>query len=524
MTRVEQSGEGDPQLDRGAFLKGYRKKAFFVTRYLDGANPVASEGVSMVSNAERMFKNREGILRQGSPVRTELEGYFRSSDPPDNFVFQRYSADLTTALLQGTSSLDMVDLVVAIREANGIMFASLGKGYSPAQLDRANSLREAYLRELVQSVAPKKLVGEDTYGVVEIYKDIFHPKEAISSISEREAMEVQGIVRDRILIPELIVQGGLWVAPNGRRGESLYSHPSSKQELQTLNTAAADTIERLHLLKAYGIAPFEVSGERVGLPWDIAVVPPLEFEEDEAHRYAEGAVADFMLLTPNPNRSDILLRYEKDDKKNTLQVSVGDSEESMRFRLHDNGQLSYGLQYHNIASDLSEQAFTEFLAGLAFQRLRGLFISLAFDALVPDDVVRGEDVRGSVASVLGERQSPTAQNITDLLLRRRKALQRARVSENNRTPEGWEGPRQEVGGYIRKLPEGTRARPTAEQEAREYYQSIGLAFDGLAEGYNFVGSYDRRALSNTTYRRARFRSNSSTAEYLRTLKISVNKN
>jgi hypothetical protein len=516
-------GVQDPDEERRDFIKegvrATKRKAFLVERLIhEGAEPPGGTG-DMLDNALHMN------VSAGTPeMRAAVEGgkRFMFGNPPgDRFSTQHYGAELAKAILNGAENLDMVDLVLAIRASMHAEVAVL-KGsrdvMTSRSSDRFMDLERAYLTEILASLDPTKLFGEDMIGLVDLYSRIHHTSPETMSIAELRMVElVQALMRDRLTVSDVVMQAGLWTM-NDRRGVSPYARPKTEAELDQLDDRAADTIERLHLLKAYGVTPFEVSAGIVQLPWDIAVVPPLDVRDGES-AYADGAVVDFLLLDPDPNRDDIRFQYERkmEPDREVRQVSVGGTHARMRLRLHDNGQISHGFMYHNVPSDAAETAFTQDGAGNAFRQIRGLLISLAFDALVPDNIIRSRPVGGSTATRMAEQPADPTSHIAELLLRRRRVLEQARVSERNQRAEGWAGPTMGIAGYIRRLPGGTQARPTAEQEAREYFDSINVRFDGLPEGHTFVGAYDRRVDREITYRRARFRRDSQTRRHLRGL-------
>jgi hypothetical protein len=370
-------------------------------------------------------------------------------------------------------------------------------------------------RDLVHAVAPENLVGSGIIDLDKVHEKIYDESPNAMADWMRQNFNLTKLyISDRLTIADMVVSGELW-----DQGEpevrSDYAQEPKPGELDKLNDYAADTVERLHLLKAYGVTPFEVSSEKTRLPWDIAVVPPIDLQDDGESRYAEGAVADFVFLDPADEQRDVRFRF--DTEGNATHVSMGDSQALLRLRLHDNGQISHGTVYHKIPNNHAEQAFTENYAGTAFQRLRGLLISFAFDALVPDEA-KSPAVK-SVAVAMPERpEQPSGQRITDMLLRRSRALKEAGVTARRPFPEGWQAPRTDVSGYLRRLPDGARPRPTAEAEAGEYYNSLNVAFDGLPSGYTFTNAYQRGSeLRPVTHRRARFRRTSNTAGYLRNL-------
>jgi hypothetical protein len=504
---------GQPDI-KGPTNRHYRRKIYFVRQLFDAAEPATPEGVALIENSLIIGRNSER-MQQGT-LPQDLVTYLSSPQPYDRFETQDKSKVFASALIEDTNSFDMVDLVLALRASHHVATSIFSEAVTAAPsrgrvVNRFHDFRDAYLRELAQSVQFGLLLGDEELALSQLYTTLF--RDHTDPFEQQDTTRLQSMITDRIIIAELSLNGGLWQKPEGN-GASEYSNPASPEELDQLNTQAAETLERLHLLKKYGVTPFEVPGERVRLPWDIAVVPPVDSQDNLAKGvHADGAIADFLFLSPEEDRSDLLFRETLDEGMKV--ITIGDAQPIMRFRLHDNGQLSHGLLIDNVPSDITERAFIESRAGDAFQRIRGLFIALAFDALVPDEVTTGGDVRGSVARTFRERpQDPPEKRITELLLRRRKSLQRAGVSEKNRQPRGWPAPQERVRGHVRKRPEGTRARPSADNEARAYHEAINVHFDGLKEDETFVKPHIRGTdQAPITYKKARFRSGSATANF-----------
>lgn len=499
-----------------------KRKIFFAKNILhNGSEPLDPQGQQDTANMITMSRNSRELLTSGSAAQQEVRRFI-SSASSDSFTTQEQSKAIVDQLLQSTEDMDNVDLVMACMLVDNALIDTI-RDMSKRTLERAGSrlvrLRTAVQQDLVQAVSPFKLVGDAIAPVAELHKGIFGA--ASAEAQDRELYVLQRLVRDRLTVSDMVIENGLWTKQDGEHGESPYSEPATDQEMHKLNNRAADTIEGLHLLKAYGVTPFEVRAAQIDFPWDIAVMPPNDMQGPGTEvRHAEGAVADFYLLPPSENRQDIRMHFSDDLDKNFTMISLGDDNAVMRFRLHDNGQISYGHLLHNIPSDNAEKAFSDMLSGTAFQRMRGLFISLAFDAVVPDEVTQGRDIRGSVATTLGEdRRQPLGQRIHTLLLRRRQALRRADVSERQREPKGWDGPPTAVQGHFTRLPAGTRARPTAEAEAREYYESTDRPFNGLPEGHTFTIPHNRATKRGpVTYRRAHFRPTAATATYMQDMR------
>lgn len=93
-----------------------------------------------------------------------------------------------------------------------------------------------------------------------------------------------------------------------------------------------------------------------------------------------------------------------------------------------------------------------------------------------------------------------------------------RTPHNPRQPQDWPQPDRPRVGYIRHLAEGTTRRATANKEAIEYFASIGVHYEGLPDGYNFVRPREIES-ELPTVRKARFRKRSATGTLLGSLTI-----
>jgi hypothetical protein len=454
-------------------------------------------------DAADQIRERVAALQEapGSPAMAEAVAggrvYLHGEGQPDRFDLRGHGAALAEASRNGVMRLDLVDLAVALRastQVNTPLLANDDGARRARASERFPDLERAYLTELIDTLDVGQLFGEQTINLQQLYAHVHGVDPRSIGPDERERIRLaQALIRERLTISDLVMEGGLWTTSD-RDGGSAYARRRSEGELAQLNDHAADAIERLHLLTAYDVTPYEVPAESLQLPWDVAVVPALETGPDGAPRYADGAVADFLFQTPNQGGA-------AGQQSPEAAALLAGTQTRLRLRLHDNGQVSHGFSPHNVPGDSTERAFMQDMSAIAFQQIRGLLISLAFDAIAPNSVVRGRTVGGSAATILTQGVN-LGDRLTGLLQRRSRALQQAGVGEGSLTPEGWEPPRRQVGGYRRRLPAGSRPRPTAEEEARAYFESIGEQFDGLPEGYTFVRPYARR---DPRYRRANFR-------------------
>jgi hypothetical protein len=504
-------------------VRALRRKAYFMHGFIEeGAEP-AGRNAGAIRNA--LIFSEAGQSPEMDRVLAETRNYLFKSGQVDIFEMQQHADRLVQTLIRNAGTIDMADLPLLCRQTV-LLENDMLQGVSDAASKRsAEYLRQfdsAVVASVVHAVDAQHLLGDAIMPVEEMHQQVFgYPSE---HIEHSRLVLAQRLIRDRLTISEMVVGASMYpempVGGQVFEGTSPYAPQLSPKEADELNAAAADTMERLHLLRRFGVAPFEVDGETLGLPWDVAVTPPLAVKADGTPEYAEGAVADYLFLLPTEH-TDIQLQMTKTDSGVTI-VKPGDAQAMMRFRLHDDGTISHGLGYHNTPGNLTQQTFEENGCGSAFQRLRGILIGLAFDAVVPDPVLRGPEVQTSVAEQLRRRplsQEHATRRIADLLLRRRRALQTAGVRQGHSKPKGeeWQGPTRPVEGYRRRLPEGTRRRPEAEREAHEYYSSLGIEFNGLEEGENFVKGHDRRMDTEVQYRRAKFRRDSQTRQFMQSL-------
>jgi hypothetical protein len=502
-------------------LRQARQKIyFFKKKFVQGDSLANDEQRAMIANLAQINSNAQEQLEEGSPFRALMDEYLTAPTAPDPFATQAAAEAMADAILDGTHSLDMVDLTASIDAYNavGATLFEEKPSLTDAQLDRVNALHSAMQGILVQRVDTDKLMSAEEANLLDLYDRTFSDLQTPgwNNLMHEALDSYQRKVIDRAATGDFILNGGLYSREKPLPGypQTSYARPMDQQELDKLNKAAADTMESTHLLKTYGVSPMVVPANTVDLPWDIAILPPIKQNGDA---YEEGAVADFIFLPPDDGRGQALVRKDQDpDNPLVSRVTVGNSAAVQRFRLHDNGQVTNGHLYHNNPSDITEEQFTQLGAGNAFARLRGLFVALAFDAIVPEDVVH-DKVGGSVTSQYkaAESRHPQREPVTELLLRRRRELKRSGVSDHSRQPRDWELPRQDIGGYIKRLPEGAKARPEAEEEAREYYEGMGHEFQGLPEGKTFTKPYKRgTGPARTVFRRASFRPSSATRKFM----------
>jgi hypothetical protein len=498
-----------------------KRKGFFFKRYADDKSTPAGRDANMLDNIIKIGESDEEPATER--VLGKIKRHLFGVAEPDRFAIQDLGAEYATAILNGAENLDLADLAVALH-ASAVYDNVLLEGRTPDEVHRAtsryNDLERAYMIELVGAVHKYELYGREQIDFAAQYSRMFNLDPAEMLQSERVRLEIaQRSIQDRLAISIVIDDAGLGVKEDGRRGESPYARERSMTERDELDARGADTLEKLHLLRRYGVTPFEVPAEVIGLPYDIAVEPPLILDADGQPTVAEGAVADFLFLPPGQERTGTGYTFQSSGEDERAQrISVGGASIVLRLRLHDNGQISNGFEFHNVPSDNTQKIFAENGATLAFEQIRGLMIALAFDALVPDTVVNSSSV-GSVPNTMRvpQQRSPGSE-ITEMLLRRRRVLQQAGIRPGHTTPKEWEGPKIGIGGYVKRLPEGSRARPTANQEAVDYFrQALGIDYPGLPENHTFVGPYDRRVNREVSFRRARFRRDAETRRLLNNL-------
>lgn len=500
----------------------FRQKAYFAHAIFAGQEiPSDATVTGMVQAVGQIYNKTWELTNEANPTRQRLQAYLTDTDPLDPHVVEPEAAALGSYLLGGISRFDTVDLVVAVhgsRVACMNVAKHLEKDRLQAFSGRYNAL-EHVLQPMLISRA-HRLTGADTANLKPIYDRIFGGTlEPEWSAVMHEALQYLEVRVEDYLTTRSLLHEGRMRASQWATEPTPYNAPLSKSERNELIRNSAYVLERLQCLKEYGISPLVVPAETVELPWDISILPPT-FEGEYA--YEEGAIADFTLLLPSSDPHHGLIREnESSHIRGVKGVTIGDDPNSFvqRLRLHDNGQVSFGRLYHNVPNDTLEVLFDKYGAHDGYERLRGLLIALASDCVVPDTVLR-ERMGGSVASQYQaiRQNSPWAEVVNELLLARKRELGRARVGPKNRVPDDWDPPfKKPVRGYISALPAGCRRRPTADQDARDYYKSIGRIFDGLKKDENFTRPYKRKssqAEEELTVRRARFNSSSTTARFL----------
>jgi hypothetical protein len=493
-----------------------RTKIFFARKFIkDREEPVDPTGQEALKNVKAIDANVDRIELPNSPEYQQLKRYLTGPKKPDRFAIQEATEAFVASILDGTEKVDMVDVTLATIVAERTVARIANEATSsqlPRLTERFADFESGYELALVHAVDYENVFNDSVMPMADMYKNAA----SLSELSSHEAHvldRTQRMATDRLELTNLIIGGGLGTRPNLSHEPNEYGLPSKPGELERLDARAADVIEKLQLIKAYGVRPMEVSAADTGLPWSMVLTPPFDLSSG-VPEYAEGAIADFLIVDPGRPSTDMKVTYEQLPTGQT-EIKFGDVLPRSRLRLHDNGQLSYGVTLHNVPNDGIAAVFDECSAKPALRRLRGLLIATASDALVPREVTQG-----TVAETLrrGRSSEPVERRIIDVLLQRNKVLDRAGVSERNPMPQGWEGPTQEIGGYVRRLPPGQHARPEAEAEARRYYEGINVEFKGLPQGHNFIKPYNTPIAAQAVIHRARFRNDSITNEFLRNLR------
>jgi len=508
-----------PEIPRGLAQKAYI--AGQIMRGSELANPAAV--ANQARNPLIIKNNFDREIQEGSASRLLVRHQLSPKAQNDVFDLPAVAATLVDNIVGEAENPEIIDFVVAMhsfQQIAGAVTADWSEATRRRQWPRFKELSSAFAIELAGRMPI--VIKDGDYTMVDLYNKIFGEPEASSDPEQhqdtaRAVDQYFNHVSDRTRLATFIFEGGF--SPGEGANPNPYNKPLNSKEIQRFNADAAETIERLHLLKAYEITPMIVPGATVELPWDIAVLPPLEFVAgEETGEYDPGALADFAFLPPDENRSEAYTEVKDvEGRSYQREISVGGSKTIVaRFRLHDNGQISYGHALHNVPGDQAETLFAAVRGLPAFVRLRGLMIAITFDTMVPAEVVR-TNAGGSVARRYRElrEEAPRREPIQDLLLQRVNEMNRQRIGRENRQPATWEIPQHDVRGHMRDLPEGMRSTPQAEEEARKHYRRLGKKFDGIPEGKTFVKAHTRgNAPENTTFRRAKFRSKSVTARYL----------
>jgi|GEM_PF-2439088 len=466
----------------------------------------------------------ESNIDQQSEPGSQARGLFREAITGKQDIFKAplYAGALVDLFLHGVDGPDWVDVVQVTYKYSYF----IDKALPPAKDDDAREERifhfsKAFYRDLIQrlSMADFDATADPIVNLFDrIYTGVADAEDMPTLRHVVNGLEIWRKERKDVWL--CITEGNLFPVPKGKtvRGwvPHAYNRPLPPEQRTALDGNAAEVIERLHLLKEYPISSLIVPGQSVALPWDVAIMPPLEKNMEVCQ---DGAIADFLLLAIRPDRTSVLYEHAA-DLSNDAQTLMNLSGEvaALRLRLFDDGQLVSCASFDIIPGNATERSFADMHSQDAFAKLRALFIAIAFDSMVPDDVVR-ERVGGSVASQYNEllQQSPGQNPLITLLLRRQKELHRAGVSPRKRQPANWpEAPKRGIKGYCRPLPEGTRRRATAEEEARCYYEDVlKRKFEGLRDDENFVNAYERRVPpERAEFRRAAFRRSSATVHAL----------
>ncbi len=497
----------------------YTQKAYFMNRLFDSGDlPADPEWANRLTNPRLIMRNHSDQYPDDSEFRQTLADHLKPKQA-DPFTVADTAAHLADLVFEDLEKPDMLDLALTVRAYSILSFETT---YMVAADDqerqrRAGVLRRAFFDEAISRTDDLK--GEAIVSLPSLYERVFKKRESadLQQLLVAPFVEAQLKIRDHLTLSEMLIEGDFFgpdIPMQRRIEQNPYNLPYAPEERTALNKEAAETIERLHLLKAYRVAPMIVPAATTRLPWDILMMPPLD---RNLAAYDEGSLADFYFTAPRSEHAEATFNLTPIDSNGQfMRLDLGDEMPYTRFRLHDNGQISFGRLHINVPADFTEQLFANNYCYDAFVRLRGLLIALAFDALAPAEVIE-KNIGGSVASRLQRAmaQSPGQDPFLKMLLPRSRELRRQGVTPDNRQPRDWELPRKEVDGYTRKLPEGALARPEAEEEAREFFESIRVNFDGLLPGMNFVKGYARgTGPEKTTFRRAIFNDNARTGRFL----------
>lgn len=503
----------------------YTQKAYFMNRLLDSGDlPADPEWADRLTNPRLIMRNHHNQYPDDSEFRQTVADHLKPKQA-DPFTVAGTAAHLADLIFEDLEKPDMLDLALTVRTYCILSFETthMVAVDDKERQQRAGALRRAFFDEAISRTDDLK--GEAIVGLPSLYERVFKKRESagLQQLLVSPFVEAQLKIRDHLTLSEMLIEGDFFGPdiPLQRRFEpNPYNLAYTPQERAALNKEAAETIERLHLLKAYRVAPMIIPAATTRLPWDILMMPPLD---RNLAAYDEGGLTDFYFTVPRTEHSEATFNLTPLDSNGQFtRLDIGDERPYTRIRLHDNGQISFGNLHSNVPSDFAEKVFTNNYCHDAFVRLRSLLIALAFDALAPAEVIEG-NVGGSVASRLQRAMARSSGQdpFLQVLLPRSRELHRQGVTPNNRQPRDWELPRKEVDGYTRKLPEGTRARPEAEEEAREFFESIRVNFNGLLPGMNFVKGYARgTGPEKTTFRRAVFNDNARTGRFLGNLGLS----
>lgn len=511
--------EGRPTIDATpvieASFRELQRKAFLVKAAAMGRD-LLPDNEAVIANTHAVENNLAFMFReQGGEATKLVRDYLRRPGSQDRFAIQYHAKEIADATFEDTTAIDALDLITAIRgfeiSCNPILDEYNGSN------DKLGDLVTAFEKEAVQRLSLKKeILMLGRHSLVDLYEraypmDSDNPK-AHGAI-EHALRLAQFTAQDRLGIFTFIdyanmVNAGLIDAP-----QTPYNAPLSDKQRGLLRSNAAETIEGLHLLRAYGITPSVVPARRLRLPYDVVMLPPVKDE-----KYEEDALTDFYFVEAQTEQlpAPQLASIPSMEPGLQQELTIDGRPSYLRLRLHANGQLSHGVVFHNVPGDITERSFADLQATNAYERINALCIALAYDSMVPEEVVR-ERSGGSVASQMEAmlQQAPNTEVFIKLLLHRKRELQRAGVSRQNRQPRGWPLPIQQIMGYTRRLQEGHSRTADAEEEARRHYESLGQKFTGLPDGITFARSHTRgTGPEQVRYRESYFRRTSRTAHFL----------
>ncbi|HSW66289.1 MAG TPA: hypothetical protein VLI54_04095 [Bacillota bacterium] len=505
-----------------------RRKTLLIGRYLDSLAPPEGDDALLIGAPMMIVNNQMEMDRRDSPIKTKVREHLLAPEPFDPFGSYDLAEELVAETLrirggeaEGATieSIDMSDLFLAATTVIHIYWnSSVGLEDQTKDISatrrRVTLLVETALLLLVQRVPLSMLQVSGQYDLLKMDRrlKIVPEDHALHSTSEAFIQRAQLMVDDRQNAARVIAASG-FTAPRVPGEENAYNMLFRPGEREALNDAAAATIELLHRNKVYGVTPLVASGRDLGLPFDVAMMPPATNREGV---YAEGAIADFMFLSPADTNEQARVRYQREGKQ--LFIEFGNRNMLMRFRLHDNGQMTHGGYMHNSPGDFTEALFKTVGASEAFDRLRAVLIAFATDGCLSEQVVPSRRLKATVPQGLSKLKvgQPIERAATHLLLQRQIVLDQLEAQKTQPQPpaEGEVVPRRPLErreGYFMKLRPGYQPRATAWAEAEEDHARRGVPFPGMREGYTWVPPYMADP-NEVPLREARFRRSSQVAK------------
>jgi hypothetical protein len=241
------------------------RQAYFASQLLERHGlPTDPEYAGQMENMLAIMHNYSDLRQEGSPFLTAVQGYFRRSTEASQFEVQNTTTELTDLLFTGTTQPNMFDYMQVVR-AGSLLIGQGAEGAPELEARKLTLLLNDTYSEMLTRVPLTQVKGEGDLDLTALYRRAFGRADTPKTQAFLADVIFEGarrIVRDHIILDEVISDARL-MSPWYGRAPNFYNAPLSREGAVALNEATAAIIERLHLLKAYEVAPIIVPAATV---------------------------------------------------------------------------------------------------------------------------------------------------------------------------------------------------------------------------------------------------------------------